>query len=281
MLMLVLKVVSLITVPPLYWCMEPTRGNYCRNDVKNIDELRDALREIEAAESAEERAELLSDILMNGHDGSGGYLTFGNNKIAKNTAIFNMNSATDCPNADSTESDQSEVGACQVPWESCYAHKAENIYPNALPKRRRQEYLWDHIDAQTFAEALLRVKERKRSSFDFLRLSESGDFRHRGDIVKANTIAKMIAPEIDVYTYSASHKLDWSESEHFTVNQSNALADYGDREFTALPEGADLPDNTVWCAFDISEKEGDDRPKCGECRLCINEEGPNVAIQIH
>jgi|APHM01.1.fsa_nt_gi hypothetical protein len=261
--------------------MEPTYGDYDRSAVPKIDALKDALAEIESSDSRQERADLLADLFLNGHEGSSGYLTFGNNKIAKNVGIFNLNSATDCPNADSTEDDQAETGVCQVPWESCYAHKAENIYNAALPKRRRQEYLWDHIDAHTFADALIRVKERKRSAFDFLRLSQSGDFRHRGDIVKANTIAKVVSGELEVYTYSASHKLDWSLATHFTVNQSNGLADYGHRRFTALPEGADLPDGMVWCPFDISDKEGDDRPQCGECRLCINEEGPDVAIELH
>jgi hypothetical protein len=90
--------------------------------------------------------------------------------------------------------------------------------------------------------------------------------------------------DVDVYTYSASDYLDWSEATDFTVNRSNDFSEYGDRRFFALDADADLPDGAVWCPFDLADKRGmdtDDRPKCGECRLCINSEGPDVAIPLH
>jgi hypothetical protein len=262
--------------------MEPTRGSYDIDAVEGIDALRTAIRDMYAAQ---EPAAELAELLMNGHQGSGGYLTFGNNKVAKNTGIFNMNSATDCPNADSSEDDHSEIGVCQVPWSECYAHKSENIFAAALPKRRRQEYLWDCIDPDTFAEALLRVKSRKRSPFEYLRVSESGDFRHNGDIMAWERIAQKVAGKIKVYTYSASNKLNaWSEVEAMTVNQSNGLVNYGVRRFMALPEGQDLPEDAVWCAFDYADANGadkEDRPKCGECTLCIEKDAPDVMIPLH
>jgi hypothetical protein len=264
--------------------MEPTRGDYDITEVDGYTDLVNALRRVH--ESDDPSGEV-AELLMNGHEGVTGYLTFGNNKIAKNTGIFNMNSATDCPNADSTKDDQADTGVCQVPWESCYAHKAENVYDSALKKRRLQEFFWDSVDAQTFAEALLRVKSRKRSAFEYLRFSESGDFRHKGDVKKVDIIAEIVSPEIEVYTYSASHKIDWSDAEHFTVNQSNALADYGDRLFSAVPSADDVPDDAIFCPFEAAKVNGvdtDDRPKCGECTKCIEpeEEQPrNVFISIH
>ena len=262
--------------------MEPTRGDYDVDAVEGIDDLRSAIDEMY---QSDDPAGVLAELLMNGHSGSGGYLTFGNNKVAKNTGIFNMNSATDCPNAASSEDDPSDIGVCQVPWDDCYAHKSENIFAGALPKRRRQEYLWDCCDPDTFAEALLRVKSRKRSAFDYLRVSESGDFRHNGDIMAWERIAQKVAGEIQVYTYSASHKLSaWEHVEAMTVNQSNALADYGVRQFMAIPEGQDLPDDAVWCPFDYADANGadkEDRPKCGECTLCIEKDAPDVAIPLH
>ncbi len=264
--------------------MEPTHGDYDITDVPNFDNLQTAIRQMY---DSSDPVEKLADLFMNGHEGVGGYLTFGNNKIAKNTGIFNMNSATDCPNADSDEDNQTETGVCQVPWKSCYAHKAENIYKHALPKRRLQEYLWDTVDAVTFAKALIRVKERKRSSFEYLRLSESGDFRHRGDIIKADRIAQILSGHIKVYTYSASHKLDWSEAEHFVVNQSNNLADYGDRLFSAVTDAEAIPDDAIFCPFEAAKVNGvdtDNRPKCGECTQCIEpetEQPRDVFITVH
>jgi hypothetical protein len=232
--------------------------------VDGIDKLRERLA---SADNDRDLSFILSD-----------YISWGNNKVSKSVGVFNMNSATDCPNAESTENDQTDTGVCQVPWESCYAHKAENVYPQTLPYRRRQQYLWDSLSAEEWAGAFKSLVSRKRNSVTAVRFSEAGDFRNEQDIQKVERIAQMLSTDgIDVYTYSASHKLDWSEAENFTVNQSNELADYGDRLFTALPEGSDLPEDTVWCPYDKSD--GD--IKCGECKLCINPEGPDVAIELH
>jgi len=261
--------------------MEPTKGSFDWSTVDAIETLREHIKQMN---ESDDPVGIVADLLMNGHESSAGYLTFGNNKIADNTGIFNLNSATDCPNAKTQEDGESETGLCQVPWKDCYAHKAENIYKDALDSRRRQQYLWDNVDAVTFAKALLRVKERKRSSFEHLRFSESGDFRHESDIIKAERIARLVEGHINVYTYSASHKLDWSFTEQMTVNQSNNLADYGDRLFTAVAEQEDAPDGTVICPFEKAKAEGvetDERPKCGECQLCINSEGPDVAVLLH
>lgn len=265
--------------------MEATRGDYDLDGVNKLDALRDAITQMYASDEPEQ---ILAELLMNGHEGTSGYLVFGNNKIAKNTGIFNMNSATDCPNADSSEDNQSDTGVCQVPWKSCYAHVTENTYSTALNKRRLQEYLWDCTTPETFAKALLIVQDRKQSPFEYVRVSESGDFRHNGDIRAWDRIAELVEPDLTVYTYSASHKLSaWDAVEHMTVNQSNDLADYGDRRFSAVADLSDVPDDAIACAFDVADKNGlsgDDRPKCGECTACIEPEETqprDVYIGIH
>lgn len=264
---------------------EPTRGNYDTEAVDSIDTLRS---EIKRMYESDDPAGILADLLLNGHDGVSGYITFGNNKVAKNTGIFNMNSATDCPNGGTTKNDQSETGLCQVEFSECYAHKSENVYPDALKKRRLQEYLWDCVNPELFAEALLNVKSRKRSPFKHLRVSESGDFRHNGDIRAWDRIAELVGDSINVYTYSASHKLSaWDTVEHFTVNQSNNLADYGDRQFSAVADAENIPDDAIFCPFEAASQNGvsgDERPKCGECEACIkpeSEQKRDVFITIH
>lgn len=259
---------------------EPTRGEYDVDSVEAIDTLRAEIKKIHTGDNPVKR---LSDLFMNGHDGSGGYLSFGNTKIAKNVAIFNMNSATDCPNANSSVNDQTDTGACQVPWKDCYAHKAEaGLSPKALDKRRRQEYLWDNVDALTFAKALEHCFDRKQRDITAIRFSEAGDFRHNGDIIKVNRIAKIV--DTDVYTYSASHKLNWDEATHFTVNQSNNLDDYGARLFSAVTEPDAVPDEGVLCPFEMAKHNGvdtDERPKCGDCRLCIDQDADDVYVLLH
>lgn len=271
--------------------MEPTRGDFDWSEVEGLDALKEKIIEINEAADAEERAELVSELFMNGHEGSTGYInTDGNHKVSKAIGIFNMNSATDCPNADSTdkkdedgdedeedEEGESDVGACQVPWEACYAHISEDQYEAPLHKRRRQQLLWDHLDAKTFADGLLRMAERMRKDLVALRLSESGDFRHNGDIYKAEEIARLTRDEMYVYTYSASHKLSgWEMVKHFTVNQSNSLADYGDRRYMAVPEEEDIPEDGILCPH---EKSGGEI-KCGDCMACITPDMGDIYITL-
>jgi hypothetical protein len=232
--------------------MEPTQGDYDISEVDGIDSLKTRMKE---ADTVRDWSFILSD-----------YISFGNNKIADSVAIFNMNSATDCPNAD-TEN-------CQVPWQDCYAHKAENIYPNTLDYRRRQEYLWDCLDANTFAEAFKSLVSRKRKPVTAIRFSEAGDFRHRGDIIKVNRIAQIV--DKDVYTYSASDYLDWSEATAFKVMQSNDRREYGDNLYTAVPTEDDIPENAVQCAYEGAEV------KCGDCTMCIDKDfDKDVYITLH
>lgn len=232
--------------------------------VSGIDELRDRM---DNAESDEDWSFILND-----------YISWGNNKVSKTVAIFNMNSATDCRNRNTSR--------CQVPDGKCYAYNDERNYGNPLDYRRRQEYLWDSLDAHTFASAFLYIIQRKRNPVSAIRLSEAGDFRHSGDVVKANRIAELLNPYgITVYTYSASSDIEWAAAETLVVNQSNSRREYGDRRFYALSADAELDDDTVWCPFSFATEQADmdldERPKCGECRLCLNKEGPDVAIPIH
>jgi len=201
------------------------------------------------------------------------YIQFGNRKLKDNIAIFNMNSATDCPNIGTNH--------CQVPKSDCYAFQSENMYKQTLPYRRRQEYLWDCLDADTFAKAFMSLVGRKRNSVDYLRFSQAGDFRHDGDIIKVNRIAQLV--DVDTYTYSASDYLDWDLAENFTVNQSNFKSKYGNKAYTAIPEDMspdehdNLSDNAVQCPYEKSDGE----ITCGECNLCMNPNAPDVYITLH
>lgn len=233
------------------------------SEIAGIDEL---IHRMEQAESVEDWSFILQD-----------YLSFGNRKIANHVAIFNFNSATDCPNA--------ETENCQVPFEKCYAHKTEKMYDEALAYRRRQEYLRDCMDPDTFAGAFMELVSRKRNDVTALRLSEAGDFRHDGDVLWADEVARLLGEhDISVYTYSASNYLDWSVVNHLVVNASNDLSDYGDRRYMAFTT-EEPPEGYVWCPHDLKkQREGvtsEESIQCGDCRLCLDKEGPNVAIPLH
>lgn len=243
--------------------MESTATNYDIENVDGIDKLR--RRMAEAGDDITAWSHILTD-----------YVQFGNSKLGKNIAIFNMNSATDCPNIGTDH--------CQVPKESCYAFKAENQYPQPLAYRRRQEYLWDSLPAEMWAKAFVKMVDRKRNRVDYLRMSQSGDFRNNGDIVRVNTIAGMLSDHgIKTYTYSASDYLNWEIADAFTVNRSNFKSEYGDKAYTAIPaemnpsDHEHLSDNAVQCPYEVSDGE----IECGECSLCMNADAPDVYITLH
>jgi hypothetical protein len=243
-------------------------------DVSGMDKLQSDMKRAFDMSTYADTVTAFSKILAGTGNWGSGYISSGNTKITDTTAIFNMNSAHDCPNRESEN--------CQVPWSDCYAGHAENQYADVLDYRRRQEYLWDCMTAELWADAFQELNDRKRKPYDSIRFSEAGDFRSNADIIRVNRIAEIV--DIDVYTYSASDYLNWDLAENFTVNASNDLQEYGDRRYLAVEKGDDLPEDTVWCPNGLQASEGvpaEERIKCGECRLCINEEGPDVAIEIH
>lgn len=227
------------------------------NELPNIQRLRARIRD---AEYATDRVEAWSKLL-------GDYIRYGNKKIADHVAIFNMNSAHDCINLGTER--------CQVAEDECYAVGSETAFPSVLPFRRKQEIIWSHLDAVTWAKAFRRHYERKRNPVSTIRFSESGDFRTEHDILRVDEIARRLDDIVDVYTYSASSWLDWSEAEHFTVNQSNAFGSFGVRRFEVVDDVASIPDNGLRCPHDMSDGE----IECGDCRLCIDQDAPDVYVE--
>ncbi|WP_324757149.1 hypothetical protein [Haloarcula montana] len=206
------------------------------------------------------------------------YIQWGNNsKVSKYVGIFNLGAAHDCPNR--------WTERCQVDGNECYAVVDEKRYDYVLAYFRRQEYLWDCLDARTFAEAFLAIVDRKHSvEARALKFSQAGDVRHEADIRKIDRIAQLLddaGADVDVFLYSASSNLDWSDAEHITVNQSNDQREYGDRRYRAVESPTEIRDDEVWCPYDREKREGvplDDRTKCGECSACIVKDGPDVAV---
>lgn len=253
---------------------QPLGPRVATADFSETKKFDDVYERIKQAETLREWSFILGD-----------HIRWGNTKLADHVAIFNLNCATDCPNR--------WTDSCQVDGDECYAVNTERRYDNAHHFRQRQEYIWDCLDAQTWADAFLEHARRKVEhhngnidSFEEIdiRLSQSGDFRFQGDVYKAERIARILEPYgINVYTYTASDFLDWSDCEAMTVNASNTKREYGHRVYTAIPANLSpedtrrVGDDAVQCPYELSGGE----IQCGECRLCINPEGPDVHIDLH
>ena len=190
-------------------------------------------------------------------------VSFGNNKLDKNIAIFNMNSATDCPSE--------KLGLCDV-CDICYAKKAEKQYKAVLPYRRRQEEYWDSVTAQKFVDDLMEKSTYKAGAkkgqlkIKFLRLSEAGDFKTQLDLDKADTIAGLLRKRgVMMYCYSARSDLDISGVKYLTINGSGWMAHNNFKIGKNLTE-----DDGILCRGD-----------CGPCTLCVHKRGITINVESH
>jgi len=224
------------------------------DQVAGIEELRRDIRDIifYADDSLEAWSRLLGE-----------HISYGNKKVADQTAIFNIGSAHDCRNLGTRY--------CQVSDEDCYAVRSELNYPQPLDYRRRQAILWSLLDGVTWARAFRRHADRKRNPVDALRFNESGDFAGKQDILKLDTIARRLDDIVDTYTYSASADLPWDEVQSATVNQSNGMRAYGVRRFVVVDSVEAIPEDGIRCPNDL-----DGSVRCGDCRLCIDEGAGDV-----
>lgn len=139
--------------------------------------------------------------------------SFGNLKLPKTTAIFNMTPANFCPS--------DELGLCQLKNSGhCYAKKAERMYPNVLPYRIRQATFWDRCKPTEFVNLLMGEK------ITHLRFNESGDFRFQKDIKKAVIISDMLFKNnIVVHCYTARHDLNFQHRNNLIVNGAGFMID--------------------------------------------------------
>lgn len=126
-------------------------------------------------------------------------LSFGNTKLPKTTAIFNMGPAMHCPSR--------KLGLCEL-GNKCYALKAEKFRPQVLPYRTRQSNYWYLCSAEQFADEFTEIYNRKRIKPTLLRFNESGDFWTQDCYYKANKIAKILKERHGIVSYCYTHRTD-------------------------------------------------------------------------
>lgn len=151
-------------------------------------------------------------------------LSNGNTKLGPDTLVINMTSATDCPSR--------RLGLCRLSDPAdCYALKAERMYKDCRPYRRRQADYWEKYTNSVISDDVAGIIDQANRSkhvkavggIRYIRFSEAGDFRNQSDVYRLNRIAKRIRldhPEIQFYGYSARSDLDFSRSPHLIVRGS-------------------------------------------------------------
>jgi hypothetical protein len=206
----------------------------------------------------------------------------GNLKIGKDTLIFNMGSATNCPSGN--------AGLCDLfKSNDCYAMKAETMYPQTLPFRTRQEQYWLATDAVDIAEAIHKAVSRKlKVAIKYVRINESGDMHSVACLDKLIAIAEML-PEIIFYTYT--HRSDIigegvTLPKNLVINTSNFTAS-GCNSFSIVKEVKvrSLKKEFKIARTAIRDIKGDNAltciGDCSKCTLCKVAHGKTIWLPLH
>lgn len=195
-------------------------------------------------------------------------LSLGNMKLGEDTLIINMGAGLDCPSRFS--------GQCQVirrfdSPHACYAIKAEKIYKGALPRRRRQQDVWQSADPSAIAEDAGLIVERYHElgvKIRYLRYSEAGDFRGQRDVDAMETLADFLGKRgIVVYGYTANRRLDFS-GVSFVVRGSGWNGPAGRCDVFTKDE--DIPAGYFLCPGN-----------CRKCSACKTAKHRNIAFRYH
>jgi len=200
-------------------------------------------------------------------------LSFGNTKLPKSTAIFNMSSAMRCPS--------DKLGLCKLS-KVCYAKKAEHLYKQVLPFRDRQNYYFDKCTSDQFISEFNAAIAKKRIKVNLLRVSESGDFKNQNSIDKLNQISKGL--NVKTYVYTARTDLNF-KGVNFAVNFSGL--ENIDKLKTGEASNLFCGLNKVDYTEAISKKHIDGFKvvkcisDCKKCNICSKKGQKIIVIPIH
>lgn len=171
------------------------------------------------------------------------------------------------------------LGFCKV-GERCYARKAEKLYKNVLPYRRRQHIYWSNSSAPTIAAAFSLLLRRVRVPIKYLRFNESGDFFTQGCVRKLSILAEFLKKEHNITTYGYTARQDLNfENVHFLVKGSSH--DSGNNGKTIVMPKAKIKDHlstlseseqSTWTICPMS---------CKACDICKTKTGTNIIFPLH
>ena len=200
-------------------------------------------------------------------------LSRGNLKSGKDTLIFNMGSATDCPSL--------KLGYCKL-GKKCYAYKAENMYPQVKPYRDKQASYWKECFSSDFIvdfRNILKKHPKALKGIKYLRLNESGDFYSQACIEKLSLIAQGLFRNhsIITYTYTAREDLNFIDVYFLVKGSSNNAGNNG--KCIARPTSKLIPGSNIY--YEKGKQYELCVGDCRECYLCKRKNNINIVFEIH
>jgi len=190
--------------------------------------------------------------------------TIGNKKIGKDTLIFNMGSAAECPSK--------KLGMCTL-CKECYAMKAEKQYPSVREFRKRQGEYWRET-ASSRIKADIRQALKKHKKVTRVRINESGDLYN---VLDLNLLVRIAHENMDVTFYMYTHRADVVKLNKLTIPSNLVISISnqkleGFNEFRAVDKQTykELPSNALKCKGD-----------CRDCKLCKINHNKTVFVEVH
>ena len=151
----------------------------------------------------------------------GSVFSYGNKKLPRNTMIFNLTTAMNCPSK-----------LCKF-FDTCYAKAGDNKNINPALSGLRNQFMLKYITIKELLKLIEMYIEYAPMRIKRIRLSESGDFSTQQQVDVAKKLAAHLKKKynIDTVVYTAQ-PFDFSGNE-LIVNASNEKVIGADRYFYA------------------------------------------------
>ena len=188
------------------------------------------------------------------------YITFGNRKLPKTTAIYNIGTWFLCPGRLN--------GFCELA-ESCYA-KCREVMGSVISSRLNNYYFWKTNDAEKIAMFIsysIKAEQLRGNQVNLLRFNEVGELEDQEDLEKMIKISNIVYLKTGVksYTYTHNRNLNYDVNRpNLTISGSGFMID---NRFTVVkPEDykkyvqdhncIECPQNCEYCNTICSRKLG-------------------------
>lgn len=126
------------------------------------------------------------------------YITFGNKKLPKTTAIYNIGTWFLCPGR--------LEGYCELS-EVCYA-KCREVMGSVIKSRLNNYYFWKNNDAETIAKYIvysIQIEKLKGNKVNLLRFNEVGEMEDQEDLLKMIDVSNIVYALTGVKSYTYTH----------------------------------------------------------------------------
>lgn len=138
------------------------------------------------------------------------YITFGNKKLPKTTAIYNIGCWFLCPGRLN--------GFCELS-EVCYG-KCREVMGSVINSRLNNYYYWKNNNAETIAEFIcysIKLETLKGNEVNLLRFNEVGEIENQEDLEKMIKISNIVYWKTGIKSYTYTH----NRNLNFDINRPN------------------------------------------------------------